>query len=196
MVEVAQSSAAGAGANGDQSGTTHYEQQRNRLKEMMHQKALLAEQLQQQEQSILQKETEYLEMTPHGNIIMGFDNYIKGGNAAAQRKRTGMMEQNRVFSRSSVSYNKLNNSGDNNDSASAVSTPGAPTPLSTSFAKSGGQDGGSNQPTPTSATEKKAPGKKKKAAGAAKRDAPDGEDSETDTREVKKVRTHFGAVRK
>ena len=62
-----------------------------------------------QEQSIFQKETEYLENTPLGNIITGFDGYIKGGtSAAAQRKRTGLIDQNRVFSRSSISYNVLN----------------------------------------------------------------------------------------
>jgi chromatin modification-related protein EAF6 len=59
-----------------------------------------------QEQSILQKETEYLESTPYGNIITGFDSYIKGStNPTAQRKRTGLIDQNRVFSRSSISHN-------------------------------------------------------------------------------------------
>lgn len=45
-----------------------------------------------------------------GNIITGFDNYAKGtsSSVAAQRRRTGLIEQNRVFSRSSLSYNPLN----------------------------------------------------------------------------------------
>lgn len=61
------------------------------------------------EASIANHETEYLEGTPQGNIITGFDNYTKGTtSAAAQRRRTGLMEQNRVFSRSSISYNALN----------------------------------------------------------------------------------------
>lgn len=55
---------------------------------------------------ILAKETEYLESTPAGNIIVGFDNYTKGTSAAAaQRRKSGLTDQNRVFSRSSVSYN-------------------------------------------------------------------------------------------
>jgi chromatin modification-related protein EAF6 len=59
-----------------------------------------------QEDSIYQKETEYLESTPSGNIITGFDSYIKGtGGAAAQRRKTGLTDANRVFSRSSISYN-------------------------------------------------------------------------------------------
>jgi chromatin modification-related protein EAF6 len=57
------------------------------------------------EDSIAQKEAAYLEAAPNGNIITGYDNYIKGtSGAAAQRRKTGPTEQNRVFSRSSVSY--------------------------------------------------------------------------------------------
>jgi hypothetical protein len=53
----------------------------------------------------VQKEAAYLESTPSGNIITGFDNYMKGiSGAAAQRRKTGPMDQNRVFSRSSISY--------------------------------------------------------------------------------------------
>ena len=58
------------------------------------------------EESIVTKESDYLEATPSGNIVLGFDNYVKGANtAAAQRRKTGLADQNRVFSRSSVSYN-------------------------------------------------------------------------------------------
>lgn len=62
-----------------------------------------------QEETIYQKETDYLESTPHGNIITGFDNYTKGTTgAAAQRRKTGLTDANRVFSRSSISYNPNN----------------------------------------------------------------------------------------
>lgn len=54
-------------------------------------------------------ETKYLESTPTGNILTGFDNYTKGvTGAAAQRRKAGTTEQNRVFSRSSISYNPSN----------------------------------------------------------------------------------------
>ena len=73
---------------------------------------------------------------------------------------------------------------------SAQSTPVAamaPTPLSSSYVK----ESGSNHATPTSTTSANKTGvalkKKKKDAG---------EDSETDTKEGKKVRTNFGIVRK
>ncbi|GAP87372.1 putative histone acetyltransferase subunit 4 protein [Rosellinia necatrix] len=176
----------GAGANGDQPGLAHYEKQRQYLKGLIQDRKVIERQLIAQEQSILQKETEYLESTPYGNIITGFDGYIKGStNATAQRKRTGLTDQNRIFSRSSISHNPSH--PDHADAQSATSTPAAPTPVSTSFAKD--KDGGSNHPTPTSATDKKGGNKKKKNT---KKDA-DAEDSEIDTREVKKVRTHFGA---
>lgn len=57
------------------------------------------------EDTIAQKELGYLENTQSGNIITGFDNYMKGqAGAAAQRKKTASMEQNRIFSKSSISY--------------------------------------------------------------------------------------------
>ncbi|KAI1736899.1 NuA4-domain-containing protein [Xylaria scruposa] len=204
-----------AGANGDQPGLAHYEKQRQYLKELLQNRKLIERQLVAQEQSILQKETEYLESTPYGNIITGFDGYIKGStNATAQRKRTGLTDQNRIFSRSSISHNPTHVCHDSHfntitpsrtddksvakretdafpqpdhaDAQSAASTPAAPTPLSTTFAKD--KDSGSNHPTPTSATDKKGGNKKKKT----KKEA-DAEDSEIDTREVKKIRTHFGS---
>lgn len=87
-----------------------YEQSRKHLKQMLNRQADLKRQLAAHEASILQYESEYLENTPMGNIITGFDNYAKGttSSVAAQRRRTGQVEQNRVFSRSSISYNPLN----------------------------------------------------------------------------------------
>lgn len=143
----------------------------------------------QREERIEQKETEYLESTPAGNILTGFDNYTKGTTqaAAAQRRKTGPLEQHRVFSRSSISYNP------NNSASDSATTPGsshAPTPISTTF-------GGSNHPTPTSAGGPNRPSgtqrdRKKKAVAA----SADAGDSESDAKEVKKVRTNFGASRK
>ena len=75
-------------------------------------------------------------------------------------------------------------------------TSHVPTPLSVSLKDKDKDGGASNHATPTSATAPKSAGglkknsKKKTAAEAAM------EDSETDTRETKKVRTNFGAVRK
>ena len=141
------------------------------------------------------KETTYLDSTQGGNIITGFDNYMKGtSGAAAQRRKVGPAEQNRVFSRSSISY-RPNNSVQPSafapfqalpvtdvppqDSNTPSSTPAshAPTPISASF-----RDGGA---TPTSAGGNKGGNKKKNK---------EAEDSEGDAQTKK--RTTFGASRK
>jgi chromatin modification-related protein EAF6 len=64
----------------------------------------------QLEENILRSETLYLEETGAGNIIKGFDNYIKGaatitttggaGNTA--RRKVPVNEIDRIFSRSSA----------------------------------------------------------------------------------------------
>lgn len=82
------------------------------------------------EESIAHKESAYLDSNPAGNIITGFDNYMKGtGGAAAQRRKAGSLDQNRVFSRSSVSY-RPNNAAcplsvtNRDEHADLIDTPG------------------------------------------------------------------------
>jgi len=176
----------------DVPGQPFYDKTRAHLRVLLHKRRELEAKLQSQEAEILRKETEYLEDTPYGNIIIGFDAYTKGvSSVPGQRRRLVVVEGNRVFSRSSVSFG---NGGDT-PMDTAASTPVAalaPTPLSTSFLK-GDRDGGSNHATPTSATSANKSGagggskKHKKSAGAA------AEDSDTDTRDTKKQRTNFGA---
>ncbi|CAK7232495.1 hypothetical protein SBRCBS47491_008290 [Sporothrix bragantina] len=178
----------GGALNADTPGMPYYEKSRQHLKELLQKRKTLERQLHTREETIAQKETEYLENTANGNIITGFDNYIKGiTGAAAQRRKTGVTEANRLFTRSSISYNAANASN-------------APTPLQTSFKDGSGPGSGpgSGQATPTSTTAARAaPSKKKKSAAAAATAASGVDDSETDTtRETKKVRTSFGTVRK
>ncbi|KAF7537830.1 hypothetical protein G7054_g3385 [Neopestalotiopsis clavispora] len=163
-----------------------YEAEKKIIKDAIARRAKVMNELSTLEGKIADLEGRYLESTPTGNILTGFDNYTKGlTGAAAQRRKAGNAEQNRVFSRSSVSYNSLNQEA--NTPASGTSTPGAPTPISTTFNNK--DKGPSEAPTPTSATaEKKTAVSKKKKEKA----APD--DSETDSRaDSKKVRTQFGA---
>ncbi|KAH6853437.1 histone acetyltransferase subunit NuA4-domain-containing protein [Chaetomium sp. MPI-CAGE-AT-0009] len=153
-----------AASSSSAAGIPFYEKQRQQLKELISRKRALEKKLTSVEDLIANKESEYLEGTPSGNIIIGFDNYVKGATAAAaQRRKAGAPDHNRVFSRSSVSYNTAA------DSQTAASTP-AHTPLSSSF----GGNGASGAPTPTSAVG---------GGGGGVRSNP----------ESKKVRTSFGA---
>ncbi|SPO04219.1 uncharacterized protein DNG_06902 [Cephalotrichum gorgonifer] len=150
-----------------------YKKEQARLREMINTQKQLAQRLAQLEESIAQKETAYLESTPTGNIIIGYDGYIKGTGPAANKKKAPTPEQNRVFSRSSTSY-RPNTGGD----ATPGTTP-AQTPISANA---------SGNATPTSATV--ARGKKKKNNND--------DESEPDSAPPAngKKRTAFGAARK
>ncbi|KAL2023476.1 hypothetical protein VTK56DRAFT_2472 [Thermocarpiscus australiensis] len=183
--DAASSSAAAAAAAG--AGIPFYEKQRQHLKDLIARRRALEKKLAALEELILVKETEYLENTPAGNIIVGFDNYTKGtSGAAAQRRKTSLADANRVFSRSSVSYNAAAA-----DAQTPASTPAshAPTPLSSSFGNRDGRSATSGAPTPSSAGGGRANnGKKSKRSGGG--GAAAAEDSETDSRETKKVSTY------
>ncbi|KAK2592040.1 hypothetical protein QQS21_010273 [Conoideocrella luteorostrata] len=156
-----------------------YKKSQARVRELVEKRRVLEKRLNQVEESIITKEASYLESTPSGNIITGFDNYIKGtSGAAAQRRKAGPADQNRVFSKSSISYRP------NNGDSTPGSTPAshAPTPVSASFRDNG---------TPSSGAGNKSKSKKKAAVVADK----DVEDSENDGGTNKK-RTNFGASRK
>ncbi|KAK7951943.1 uncharacterized protein PG986_007671 [Apiospora aurea] len=226
---TAASAAGNSGANGNESFNrekemAEYEKEKQAVKELLQRRNQLSRNILGTDNRIADMETKYLDSTPVGNILTGFDNYTKGVTAtSAQRRKVGAIEQNRVFSRSSISYNPNNVRvlpwrgailkllfsliefcTDMHDAPFPSSSkppirplvlppPAAPTPASTSFANKE-KNAASDAPTPGSATEKKGAGKKKKAAAAAAATAA--EDSETDSREVKKVRTQFGAARK
>ena len=75
---------------------------------MIHKRRLLERSLAMIEDTIAKKESDYLEDTPNGNIITGFENYTKGTSSVlgARGRRGGNgADTNRVFSRSSISYN-------------------------------------------------------------------------------------------
>lgn len=56
------------------------------------------------ESQVATREQEYFESTPYGNILIGFDNYIKGSSAAAGagRRKAAFSDSDRVFSRSTI----------------------------------------------------------------------------------------------
>lgn len=95
-----------AASNGEVPGQPFYDKTRQHLKDLLHKKRILERSLSAQEDSIFRKETEYLEETPSGNIITGFEAYTKGtGPTGGARRRGGVSEGSRVFSRSSISFN-------------------------------------------------------------------------------------------
>lgn len=90
----------------DTAGIPYYNKEREKLQDLLRRKKLLELSIARQDEAIYKKETDYFEDTPAGNIITGFDNYTKGvAGSIGGRRRTGVPEQNRVFSRSSVTYN-------------------------------------------------------------------------------------------
>ncbi|PBP24564.1 hypothetical protein BUE80_DR004409 [Diplocarpon rosae] len=209
MAEAPKSSGPVALASDSTRGSPYYDQTRAHLKVLLNKRQVLEERLRKQEEAIYRKESEYLEDTPHGNIITGFEAYTKGGGVMpGQRRRAPPRAEDRIFSGSSVSFGngvggvverqrewereEWRLTGKQETSIdTAQSTPvatAAPTPVSTSFIKG---EAGSNTATPTSSTSANRNGvgvkKNKKSLGG-------NEDSDTDTKDVKKIRTNFGAV--
>ena len=94
----------------DQPGRPYYESLRANLRQTLEKKRKLDEQLAVVEDQIFKSESAYLEDTAtSGNIVRGFDGWVKGvqvgGRTAADDRRRGRIrEEDRVFSRSSVSW--------------------------------------------------------------------------------------------
>lgn len=112
MAENTAPSTAGAAPGGDVPGQPFYERTRQHLKELLNKKRLLERALQVTEDTIYKNETEYLEDTPAGNIIVGFESYTKGVGGSAPgggRRRAQVVDTNRVFSKSSLTYGQNNN---------------------------------------------------------------------------------------
>lgn len=112
-------------------GVPYYEKLKRDLRDTLIKKSLLDKKLTDLEDQIYRQETAYLEDTSAGNIIRGFDNYIKsssttasalpsttsgvngiggggagggGGGGTASRRKSNVFEQDRVFSRSSTGF--------------------------------------------------------------------------------------------
>ncbi|KAK5116318.1 hypothetical protein LTR85_009290 [Meristemomyces frigidus] len=155
---VPPSSAAAAAATADQPGRPYYESLRATLRQTLERKRKLDDQLAAIEDQIFKAEGTYLEETANsGNIVRGFDGWVKGvqvgGRGADDRRRGKFRDDERLFSRSSVSWMKAQEGSDSNAPSHA------PTPTA-SFApqlSTRGSDAGAS----SSATSK-LPNKKKR----------------------------------
>ncbi|KAI5786458.1 histone acetyltransferase subunit NuA4-domain-containing protein [Peziza echinospora] len=104
-------------------GMPYYDKIRKDLREMLQRKKVLDRNLSVLEDQIAKLESSYLEDTPNGNIIRGFDNYIKG---TAARRRNAISDSDRVFSLSSATSLKNSQQDDSSHTQSAsASTPTA-----------------------------------------------------------------------
>jgi hypothetical protein len=96
----------------DQPGRPYYEQLRTTLRGTLDKKRKLDEQLAALEEQIFKVEGAYLEETSNsGNIVRGFDGWVKGvsvgGRGADDRRRGRIRDEDRVFSRSSVGWMRV-----------------------------------------------------------------------------------------
>ncbi|KAI9710302.1 MAG: hypothetical protein M1820_002796 [Bogoriella megaspora] len=141
-------------ASGDAStrGMPYYEKLRNSLRGTLARKRQLDQQVEDLNAQILSLETQYLEETSSaGNIIRGFDNYMKAapgnpstatnaslnsslGAGTSTRRRTQISDADRIFSRSSAAWI--------NADPSAVSPPQSSGSLGPSVNGSGTGNGG------------------------------------------------------
>jgi hypothetical protein len=102
----------GGHSNADQPGRPYYEQLRTTLRGTLDKKRKLDDQLAALEDQIFKLEGAYLEETSNsGNIVRGFDGWVKGvsvgGRGADDRRRGRVRDEDRVFSHSSVGWMKV-----------------------------------------------------------------------------------------
>ncbi|MCJ1283689.1 hypothetical protein MMC26_003020 [Xylographa opegraphella] len=168
------------GANADATrGVPYYEKLKRDLRETLQKKRLLDKSMAALEEQIYRFEASYLEETSAGNIIKGFDNYIKGssttgtasnatGGGISTRRKGTVMDHDRVFSRSSVSFTR-----ESSPPSSSQTTPShAPTPTSSHPQPGSARE--SSHPTPTNAVGMKVNTKKNKKGAEKEEDENEG----------------------
>ncbi|OAL07553.1 NuA4-domain-containing protein [Phaeosphaeriaceae sp. SRC1lsM3a] len=159
-------------------GMPYYERLRRDLRESLQKKRTVDNTLLHLEEQILKHETTYLEETSAGNIIKGFDNYIKGttttatagGAGTATRRKAPVGDTDRIFSRSSTSFLR------------EASTPGS------------AQTPSSHAPTPTSSfptRESSQPTNGMKGGGGSKKKKVV-DDDEDDGKSIKRQKISYG----
>lgn len=90
-------------ANEQPDKAAEYEKMKKELKESLMKKRNIDKNLAMVEEQIYMLESAYIEEAQNGNIVKGFDNYMKSN----QNKRKAVItDQDRIFSMSSAAYVK------------------------------------------------------------------------------------------
>ncbi|GKZ67031.1 hypothetical protein AnigIFM63309_000010 [Aspergillus niger] len=187
-------------------GLPYYEKLRRELRDTLQKKRLMDKSMAQLEDQIYRFEQSYLEETTAGNIIKGFDNYIKGsssgagiggagialsasmsgGGGAARRKAT-VSDADRVFSRSSASFMR-----DSPAPSSAQTTPShAATPNST-YNGSTGKPGNGDASSAANSVKGGQASKNKKKSAASNKDKGDDDGTDGDRPPTKRLKITYG----
>ncbi|KAL3435725.1 histone acetyltransferase subunit NuA4-domain-containing protein [Aspergillus tetrazonus] len=178
-------------------GLPYYEKLRRELRDTLQKKRLMDKSMAQLEDQIFRFEQSYLEETTAGNIIKGFDNYIKGsstgsglgaggislstGAGTASRRKSAVTDNDRVFSRSSASFMR------DSPTPSTQTTPShAPTPNST-YNGSTGKPGNGD----TSSTAGSVKGSSSSSSKNKKKAANKGEEDEEDKPPTKRFKITY-----
>ncbi|KAF2161880.1 hypothetical protein M409DRAFT_69416 [Zasmidium cellare ATCC 36951] len=146
---VPPNSAQPASATADQPGRPYYESLRGTLRQTLEKKRRLDEQLAALEEQIYKTEGMYLEETSNsGNIVRGFDGWVKNvqvsGRVADDRRRGRVRDEDRVFSRSSVSWMRAQEGPDSNTPSHAPTPTASFAPQPSAQASSAGTPAGNN----------------------------------------------------
>ncbi|KAE8149959.1 histone acetyltransferase subunit NuA4-domain-containing protein [Aspergillus avenaceus] len=148
------SNGSSSGQGGANRGLPYYEKLRRELRDTLQRKRMMDKSMAALEDQIFRFEQSYLEETTAGNIIKGFDNYIKGSSSGAggagslalsggvggARRKAQVTDADRVFSRSSASFLR-----DSTPSSVQTTPSHAPTPTSVN-GSSGKPNGDSSAP--------------------------------------------------
>lgn len=109
------STTAAAASASDQPGRPYYENLRTTLRDAIRKKELIDAELAVIEDRIFREESSYLEDTAGaGNIVRGFDNWVKsvvvgarGDDRKARSTANRVRDEDRIFSRSSITWLKV-----------------------------------------------------------------------------------------
>ncbi|KAF2118370.1 histone acetyltransferase subunit NuA4-domain-containing protein [Lophiotrema nucula] len=182
MAENAPPAGAGSAGTDASRGMPHYERLRRDLREALQKKRQIDAALAAIEDNIYRHETGYLEETTAGNIIKGFDNYIKGatttstagGAGTATRRKAPISDVDRIFSRSSASF--LRDPSASTPGSTQTTPSHAPTPTSSFPTRE------NSQPTSNGANRAAMANKKKRAT----------DDEDTDGKPSKRGKITYG----